>query len=304
MASAGRSSFRCERSPRSWVADVNGLPVHCVNADLHQATPGRLGSEGLLSPRLQVRKTESKRAATINALVTEAVTVVPETNELTVLLAYDQAPTRVGIRRAIEPHGLRVVAEAASVSEALRMALALRPEVCLLSVELPDNGIEAARLIKQALPVTKIVMMTASPREEDLFGALRAGADGYLLMSTSASRLPHTLRGVVNGESALPRQMTARLIQEFRERGTRRRVTQPAGAGEAELTAREFEVLTRLRRRERTAEIAARLGISEVTVRRHVSSAMRKLGTPNRRAALEILDQAEREELQARALSE
>lgn len=220
------------------------------------------------------------------------------------LLAYDQAPVRVGIRRAIEPHGLQVVGESASASEALRMALALRPEVCVLSVELPDNGIEAARLIKQALPATKIVMMTASPREEDLFGALRAGADGYLLMSTSASRLPHALRGVVNGEAALPRRMTARLIQEFRERGAKRRVNLPAGAGEAELTAREFEVLTRLRRRERTAEIAARLGISEVTVRRHVSSVLRKLGMPNRRAALEILEQAEREELEAGTVPE
>ncbi len=230
--------------------------------------------------------------------------MAPESNELTVMLAYDQAPARVGIRRAIEPHGLRVVGESASASEALLMAFALRPDVCVLSVELPDNGIEAARAIKQALPATKIVMMTASPREEDLFGALRAGADGYLLMSTSGSRLAHALRGVVNGEAALPRGMTARLIQEFRERGTRHRVNLPAGAGEAELTAREFEVLTRLRRRERTADIAGHLGISEVTVRRHVSSVLRKLGMPNRRAALEILEQAERDELQAGARSE
>ncbi len=230
--------------------------------------------------------------------------MAPESNELTVMLAYDQFPARVGIRRAIEPHGLRVVGESASASEALRMALALRPDICVLSVELPDNGIEAVRAIKQALPATKIVMMTASPREEDLFGALRAGADGYLLMSTSASRLAHALRGVVNGEAALPRSMTARLIQEFRDRSTRHRVNLPAGAGEAELTAREFEVLTRLRRRERTADIAAHLGISEVTVRRHVSSVLRKLGMPNRRAALEILEQAEREELQAGARSE
>ena len=227
--------------------------------------------------------------------------MAPETKNLTVVLAYDQSPARVGIRRAIEPHGLRVVGEAASASEALRMALALRPEVCLLAVELPGNGIEAARAIKQALPATKIVMMTASPSEEDLFGALGAGADGYLLMSTPASRLAHVLRGVANGEAALPRWMTARLIQEFRERGTKHRVNLPAGAGEAELTAREFEVLTRLRRGERTADIAARLGISEVTVRRHVSSVLHKFGTPNRRGALEILDQAEREEQEAGA---
>jgi DNA-binding NarL/FixJ family response regulator len=230
--------------------------------------------------------------------------MAPDTKELTVVLAYDQAPTRAGIRRAIEPHGLHVVGESANASEALRMALALRPEVCLLAVELPDNGIEAARAIKRALPETKIVMTTASPRDEDMFGALRAGADGYLLMSTSASRLGHALRGVVNGEAALPRRMTARLIQEFRERGTSHRVNLPAGAGEAELTAREFEVLTRLRRREGTADIAGHLGISEVTVRRHVSSVLRKLGMPNRRAALEGLEQAEREELQAGALSE
>jgi DNA-binding NarL/FixJ family response regulator len=95
--------------------------------------------------------------------------------------------------------------------------------------------------------------------------------------------------------------MTARLIQEFRERGTKPRENLPAGAGEAELTAREFEVLTRLRRGERTADIAARLGISEVTVRRHVSSVLHKFGTPNRRGALEILDQAEREEQEAGA---
>jgi DNA-binding NarL/FixJ family response regulator len=228
-------------------------------------------------------------------------TVVSEGPELTVLLADDHVPARAGVRRAIEPHGLHVVAESSSASEALRLALELRPQVCVLAVELPGNGIEAARLIKQALPATKIVMITASPRDEDLFGALRAGADGYLLMSTPASRLPHAIRGVVNGEAALPRGMTARLILEFRERGTRRRLTLPNSGGEAELTAREFEVLGRLRRRERTAEIAARLGISEVTVRRHVSSVLRKLGTPNRRAAIEILEQAEREESQAGA---
>lgn len=215
------------------------------------------------------------------------------------LLAVDHVPTRVGIRRTIEPHALQVVAEASSASEALRMAIAQRPDICVLTVELPGNGIEAARLIKEALPTTKIVMMTSSPSEEDLFGALRSGADGYLLMSTSASRLPFAIRGVASGEAALPRAMTARLILEFRERGMRRRVHLPAGRGDAELTAREFEILGRLRRHERTAEIAARLGISEVTVRRHVSSAVRKLGTHNRRAAIEILEQSEREDVEA-----
>jgi DNA-binding NarL/FixJ family response regulator len=177
------------------------------------------------------------------------------------------------------------------------MALQHRPDVCLVAVGLPGNGIEAARMIKRAVPTTKIVIMTAARRDEDMFGALRAGADGYLLMTTSAQRLPHAILGVARGEAALPREMTARLILEFRERGTRRRVTLPAIEAEVEFTAREFEVVERLRKHERTAEIASELGISEVTVRRHVSSVLRKLESPNRDSAIEMLEQAEMQSL-------
>jgi DNA-binding NarL/FixJ family response regulator len=253
--------------------------------------------------RLAPRRTRSgwtwSRGATTLTVPLPDAKELADANELTVLLAVDHVATRAGIKRTIEPYALHVVAESSNASEALRMAIAVHPDMCVLAVELPGNGIEAARLIKQALPTTKIVMMTSSPSEEDLFGALRAGADGYLPMSTSAKRLPFAIRGVAGGEAALPREMTARLILEFRERRMRRRVHLPAGRGDAELTAREFEILGRLRRHERTTEIAARLGISEVTVRRHVSSVMRKLGTPSRRAAIEMLEQSEREDVEA-----
>jgi len=222
---------------------------------------------------------------------------VRSNGDLTVLLADDQVAARMGIRRAIEPHGLRVVAEASNSAEALQLAHERRPDVCVVAVGLPGNGIEAARLIKQSLPATKIVMITISPRDEDMFGALRAGADGYLEMNTSAQRFAHAIRGVGMGEAALPRRMTARLILEFRERGTRRRLTLPDAEHEVELTAREFEVVERLRKRERTAEIAAKLGISEVTVRRHVSSVLHKLHSPNRHTAIEMLEQAELQSL-------
>jgi DNA-binding NarL/FixJ family response regulator len=220
-------------------------------------------------------------------------------DELNVLLADDHVGARAGIKGAIEPHGLRVVAEASNAADALRMALAQPPDICVLAVALPGNGIEAARQIKQSLPATKIVMITGSASDEDLFGSLRAGADGYLPMSTSASRLAHAIRGVARGEAALPRALTARLILEFRERGTRRRVNLPSGEADVELTAREFEVLERFRKRERTSEIAARLDISEVTVRRHIASVLRKLGMPNRRSAIEMLERADREELRS-----
>ena len=223
--------------------------------------------------------------------------VMTKATELKVLLADDQAPARAGIKRAIEPYGLHVFAEASTADDAVRVALSDAPDVCVIAVGLPGHGIEAARRIKQALPSTKVVMMSASENEEDLFAALRAGADDYLLMSTPAERLPHAILGVVRGEAALPRKLTARLIAEFRDRGTRRRLTLPSEGGEVELTAREFEVLDRLRRGDRTAEIAARLGISEVTVRRHVASVLHKLRMPNRRSAVDLLEQTERESL-------
>jgi DNA-binding NarL/FixJ family response regulator len=215
--------------------------------------------------------------------------------ELTVLLADDQVGTRVGIKFAIEPHGFRVVAEASSMAEAVAAAVRTDPDVCLLATGLPGNGIEAARLIKETVPRTKIVMLTASGRNDELLGALRAGADGYLLMTTSPARLPHAIRGVANGEAALPRAFTAHLIEEFRAHGHRRRLALSVDDQAVELTAREFEVLERLRKRERTAEIAQHLGISEVTVRRHSSSILQKLGAPNRQAVIDMLDRAEQQ---------
>jgi DNA-binding NarL/FixJ family response regulator len=120
----------------------------------------------------------------------------------------------------------------------------------------------------------------------------------------STARLPDTIRGVVNGEAALSRKMTARLIQEFREGGGRRRLQFSAVNQGVELTAREFEVLERLRKRLRTSEIAADLGISEITVRRHISAVLHKLGTPNRRSAIELLERAERQKLETEPTSE
>jgi DNA-binding NarL/FixJ family response regulator len=214
----------------------------------------------------------------------------PAADELRVMVADDQVAVRAGIKRAIEPHDMQVVAEASNAADAVRLAAERRPDVCIIAVHLPGSGVEVTRLIKQSLPDTKVVMMTGTARHEDLLEALRAGADGYLLMSTPASRLPHAIRGVTQGEAALPRAMTARLILEFRERGMSHRVLVHPDRAEVELTAREFEVFQHLRQREPTAQIASRLGISQVTVRRHVASVMRKLGAPNRRRAIEMLE--------------
>ena len=225
-----------------------------------------------------------------------SIEAVARPADLRVVVADDQVGVRAGIKRAIEPHGIKVVAEASDADETERLTMAHQPDVCIIAVDLPGSGVEVTRLIKQSLPDTNIVMMSRTARDEDLLEALRAGADGYLLMSTPASRLPHAIRGVTRGEAALPRAMTARLILEFRERGMRRRVVVRHDHAEVELTAREFEVFQRLRRHEGTAQIASRLGISQVTVRRHVASVMQKLGAPNRRRAIEMLEETESQE--------
>lgn len=212
-----------------------------------------------------------------------------------VLIADDHAMTRAGVRAALDGRGFRVIAEAADGAAALEAALRERPDVCLLDVHMPaGGGIVAARAIVDRLPGTVVVMLTVSRDDDDLFESLRAGAVGYLLKDTDPDRLPNALRGVLQGEAALPRTLMARVLEEFRTRQKRRRLPLMRAAG-AELSDREWDVLERLRAGETTKEIAAALAISEVTVRRHVSGVLAKLQVPDRKAALSLLESLEEE---------
>jgi DNA-binding NarL/FixJ family response regulator len=216
-----------------------------------------------------------------------------ELDDITVVLGDDEVATRAGVRGALESRGMRVMAEAGTAEEAVAAAVRHRPSVCLLAVHLPGGGIAAAERLNEAVPDTKIVMLTGSDRDEDLFAALRAGVDGYLLKTMSASRLPDAVQGVVAGEAAIPRRLVPRLIQEYRRQGRRRVLHLSGSATPIELTAREFEVMVRLRERQTTAEIARDLRISEITVRRHISSIEHKLGATNRRAVVAMIEAAE-----------
>jgi DNA-binding NarL/FixJ family response regulator len=207
----------------------------------------------------------------------------------TVLLADDHPPTRSGVRAALEGHGFVVTAEVADAASAIEAAQRERPDVCLLDIRMPGSGIAAAAAISVALPDTAIVILTVSHDDADLFDALRAGAAGYLLKDTDPRRLPELLTSVLRGEGALSPGLIAKLIEEFRERGRRRRLPLQGSRG-VELTSREFEVLDLLRQELSTAEIASRLYIAEVTVRTHISAILRKLRVPDRRAALKLLD--------------
>jgi len=183
-----------------------------------------------------------------------------------------------------------VVAEAANAQEAVERAIEERPDICLLDVDMPGSGIWAAGEIENLLSGTAVVMLSDSSSEADLFDALRAGALGFLLINTDPERIPHALRGVLAGEAAIPRKLVMRLIDEYRSQGVRRRV-QFEGRS-VELTSREWEVIEMMRSGLTTADTAQRLFVSPVTVRRHVSAVVKKLGVADRDAALRLLDQA------------
>ena len=206
----------------------------------------------------------------------------------TVLLADDHAPTRRGVRTALEGHGFVVCAEAANAADAVEAAEREHPDVCLLDIRMPGSGIAAAAAISAKLPDTAIVMLTVSHDDADFFDALRVGAAGYLLKATDPRQLPELLRNVIIGEGVLSPGLIAKLIEEFRQRGRRRRLVLPGSRG-VELTSREMEVLDLLQQGLSTAEIASRLFIAEVTVRTHIASVLRKLRVPDRRAALDLL---------------
>lgn len=204
-----------------------------------------------------------------------------------VLIADDHAPTRYGVRCSLEDAGFKVVGEASDAPAAVRMTLTVRPQLCLLDVHMPGGGNQAAAEIRAQLPDTQVVMLTVSEADEDLFGALSAGASGYLLKDIDPRRLSHALRGVLAGDAALPRHLTARLIDEFR--GRQRRRLSLLGR-QVELTEREWQVLDLMREELSTRDIAERLRISPVTVRRHVQAILEKLSAPSRRAALALLE--------------
>jgi DNA-binding NarL/FixJ family response regulator len=188
---------------------------------------------------------------------------------------------------ALMQGGFDVVGEAADGDQTVRLVARDRPDVCLLDVEIEGGGIEAAARICRESPATAVVMIGATREIEDVLAALRAGAVGYLPKDTRPDRLPNALRGVLKGEAALPRALVWTLMQELREFTAP--PVEPIRVGAVELTARESEVLRLLSTGLSTAQVSTQLSLSPVTVRRHVSAGIAKLGVADREAALRVV---------------
>ncbi len=203
-----------------------------------------------------------------------------------VLIADDHPPTRAGVRIALERDGLEVCAEASDARGALAAALREHPDACLLDVRMPGGGPAAASSITTHLPQTVVLMLSVSRDEKDLLESLRRGATGYLLKDMNPKRLSAAVQAALHGEAVVPRAMLPQLLRELRD------LPDPVAERPARLrrlTRREWEVLKLLCAGVETGQIAKRLLLSPVTVRRHVSTAIAKLGVSSREAAVRMV---------------
>ncbi len=192
----------------------------------------------------------------------------------------NQNVTRAGLRRLIESYpNLWVVGEATDGVQAVSEALELGPDVVLMDTQLPNNQtIEALRQIKQLNLETRVLLISTQEREDYLYEALRAGADGFVLKDIAPDELAESLRLVASGEVLVQPQLANRLLSRVGRQGR--------GAAYETLTAREQDVLKLLARGLRNKEIATRLVVSERTVNFHLANIYQKLNVSGRTEAL------------------
>ena len=201
------------------------------------------------------------------------------------VVAEEDRHTRTGLCLTLEEGGFSVVADVTDAAAAVETSLRLRPRLCLIAVDLP-GAVEAIATMRVELPGTAVVVLSPTYDEDEVFECVRAGVSGYLLKDAPSSRLPEALHAVLRGEPALPRVVVGRLIEEVIDVG-RRSAESVATRPQDGLTPRQRQVLQLMREGLTTAQIARRLALAEVTVRRHRSDLARRTGVANNEALRE-----------------
>lgn len=202
------------------------------------------------------------------------------------VIADDHELFRRGLRMVLEDEpAIEVVGEAGDGLEAVQMAIDEAPDVIVLDVRMPQlSGIEAAGKIKETLPHTKILMLTISDEEDDLYQAIKAGANGYLLKEISIDEIGNAVRSVYGGQSLISPSMASKLLNEFASMIKKEEQKEEVPA--PRLTPREMEVLEHVAKGMNNREIAEALFISENTVKNHVRNILEKLHLHSRMEAV------------------
>ncbi|HLB29149.1 MAG TPA: response regulator transcription factor [Dehalococcoidia bacterium] len=201
-----------------------------------------------------------------------------------ILLADDHALFRAGLAGLLRAWDMEVVGQASDGLEALEQARKLRPDIILMDVRMPrSNGLEATRLIKTEMPDIRIIMLTVSDDEEDLFEAIKSGAQGYLLKDVPEEEFRQILTSIESGDAPLSRGLAVRILEEFSRLAKEHSVSKAEGDG---LTEREHEVLEMVSSGATNREIGAGLYISENTVNYHIKNILSKLHLKNRGQAI------------------
>ena len=195
---------------------------------------------------------------------------------------------RIAVRAALDEADINVVWEASSATEALEMTVSSPPDVLLIGGEL-DPDMDTVSQMVAAAPEMAVIVLSPDDSAARAMTAVRAGALGFIPKETHPERLPAIVRGAFAGEAAIPRRLVRQLLAEVRRTDAWRSRARTTGTG---LSARECEVLALQSEGFGDRTIAERLAISQVTVRRHSASAVRKLGAPHREAALAMLEDA------------
>ena len=201
-------------------------------------------------------------------------------DKIHVVIADDHTLFREGLAGIIGgEQEFEVVGQAGSMQEAVQLARDLLPDIILLDIDMPGGGLEAARIIAEQFPITRIVVLTASEEDDHLIGALKSGARAYILKGVAARELIRILRAVWAGESYVPPILAASLLLEMREgHSQEKQLSSPLD----ELTPREREILENLAAGLSNKEIGEKLFLSEKTVKHYMTNILQKLQVRNR----------------------
>lgn len=191
-----------------------------------------------------------------------------------------------GLQYLLEMNGFEVIGKARNGRDAILKARVLHPDIILMDIRMPElSGADALRLIKAELPEIKVIMLTTSEEDEDLFNAMKYGASGYLLKNTDAKELIDLIQQASRNEASISPNLAMKLINEFRQCDQKKNKTDPSAPGNEEqtqLTDRQLEILTMVAEGKTYKEVADIIGLKERTIKYHMGKMLEYLQLENR----------------------